>query len=142
MVKLLIGEAGSGKTKAMIQMANDSVEEIKGEMVYIESTNKHMHQLHRDIRFISTQDFNLDSIKSVYGFLCGLVSENYDIQKIYIDGLDKIVKEMDNELVTFIEEIEKFSERYEIEIILSASIYNKEILDKTQKYSIEFEKSC
>lgn len=142
MVKLLIGEAGSGKTKAMIQMANDSVEEVKGEMVYIESTNKHMHQLHRDIRFISTQDFNLDSIKSVYGFLCGLVSENYDIQKIYIDGLDKIVKDIDMEIVTFIEEIEKFSERYEVEIILSASIYDKEILKKTQKYSIEFEKSC
>lgn len=142
MVKLLIGEAGSGKTKAMIQMANDSVEEVKGEMVYIESTNKHMHQLHRDIRFISTQDFNLDSIKSVYGFLCGLVSENYDIQKIYIDGLDKIVKDIDMEIVTFIEEIEKFSERYEVEIILSASIYDKEILEKTQKYSIEFEKSC
>ena len=141
MVKLLIGEDGSGKTKAMIQMANDSVEEVKGEMVYIESTNKHMHQLHRDIRFISTQDFNLDSIKSVYGFLCGLVSENYDIQKIYIDGLDKIVKDIDMEIVTFIEEIEKFSERYEVEIILSASIYDKEILEKTQKYSIEFEKS-
>lgn len=142
MVKLLIGEAGSGKTKAMIQMANDSIEAVKGEIVYIESTNKHMHQLHRDIRFISTQDFNLDSIKSVYGFLCGLVSENYDIQKIYIDGLDKIVKGLDMEFVTFIEEIEKFSERYEVEITLSASIYDKEILEKTEKYSVEFEKSC
>ena len=98
MVKLLIGEAGSGKTKAMIQMANESVELVKGELVYIESSSKHMHQLHRDIRFISTQDFNLDTFSSIYGFICGLGSENYDNEKIFIDGLDKIINPLSADL--------------------------------------------
>ena len=140
MVKLLIGEAGSGKTKAMIQMANESVELVKGELVYIESSSKHMHQLHRDIRFISTQDFNLDTFSSIYGFICGLVSENYDIEKIFIDGLDKIINPLSADLISFIDGIDKLSDKHEFEIIISASIYDKDVLEKVQKYSHNYEK--
>ncbi len=135
MVKLLIGEAGSGKTKTMIQMANESVELVKGELVYIESSSKHIHQLHRDIRFISTRDFNLDTFSSIYGFICGLVSENYDIEKIYIDGLDKIINPLSLDLVPFIDEIEKLSVKYEFEIVISASINDSEILEGVSKFS-------
>ena len=140
MVKLLIGEAGSGKTKAMIQMANESVELVKGELVYIESSSKHMHQLHRDIRFISTQDFNLDTFSSIYGFICGLVSENYDIEKIFIDGLDKIINPLSADLISFIDGIDKLSDKHEFEIIISASIYDQAVLEKVQKYSHNYEK--
>ncbi|CBH21483.1 conserved protein of unknown function [Acetoanaerobium sticklandii] len=140
MVKLLIGEAGSGKTKAMIQMANESIELVKGELVYIESSSKHMHQLHRDIRFISTQDFNLDTFSSIYGFICGLVSENYDIEKIFIDGLDKIINPLSADLISFIDGIDKLSDKHEFEIIISASIYDQAVLEKVQKYSHNYEK--
>lgn len=140
MVKLLIGEAGSGKTKAMIQMANESVELVKGELVYIESSSKHMHQLHRDIRFISTQDFNLDTFSSIYGFICGLVSENYDIEKIFIDGLDKIINPLSADLISFIDGIDKLSDKHEFEIIISASIYDQDVLEKVRKYSHNYEK--
>ena len=140
MVKLLIGEAGSGKTKAMIQMANEQVELVKGELVYIESSSKHIHQLHRDIRFISTRDFNLDTFSSIYGFICGLVSENYDIEKIYIDGLDKIINPLSLDLLLFIEEVEKLSTKHEFEIVVSASISDPGLLESVSKYSHDYEK--
>lgn len=69
MVKLLIGEAGSGKTKAMIQMANESVELVKGELVYIESSSKHMHQLHPRYSIYLPQDFNLDTFFNLWLYL-------------------------------------------------------------------------
>ena len=140
MVKLLIGEAGSGKTKAMIQMANESVELVKGELVYIESSSKHMHQLHRDIRFISTQDFNLDTFSSIYGFICGLVSENYDIEKIFIDGLDKIINPLSADLISFIDGIDKLSDKHEFEIIISDSIYEPNICENVQRHSHTYER--
>ena len=74
MVKLLLGEAGSGKTKLMIAKANEMITNIKGELVYIELTNKHASQLHRNIRCVFTEEYSLDSFASVYGFLCGLTS--------------------------------------------------------------------
>lgn len=122
MIKLLVGEAGSGKSKIMISMANESLDDKKGEVVYIEASSKHMHQLHRDIRFISTEDFNLSTANSLYGFLCGILSENYDIQKIFIDGLDKIVRPMKEDIVEFFSELERVSEKYEAELIMSSSL--------------------
>ncbi len=140
MVKLLIGGAGSGKTKAMLKIANDSVEQVKGELVYIESSGKHMHQLHRDIRFVSTEDFDLDTFPSIYGFVCGMVSENYDIEKIFIDGLDKIIHPLSSELTTFIDMVDQLSDRHEFELFISASISDQDILEKVKQYSYDYEK--
>lgn len=136
MIKLLVGEAGSGKSKIMIQMANDSLDEKKGEVVYIEASAKHMHQLHRDIRFISTEDFNLSTVNSLYGFLCGILSENYDIQKIFIDGLDKIVRPMTEHVLEFFSELEKVSEKYEADLVMSSSL-PAEYTEALQKYVIQ-----
>ena len=93
MVKLLAGSAGSGKTKIMIDNANKEIENVRGTFVYVESTDKHMQLLNSKIRFVSTEDIKIDSFSAMYGFICGLTSANYDIQKIYIDGILKIVKE-------------------------------------------------
>lgn len=134
MIKLLVGEAGSGKTKTMIGMANESVEKKKGEIVYIESSSKHMHQLHRDIRFISTEDFSLSTSNSIYGFLCGIISENYDIEKIFIDGLDKIVQPMDESILEFFEELDKAVSSHEIELIISSNISDEMLTKKLEHY--------
>lgn len=133
MIKLLVGEAGSGKSKIMINMANESLNDKKGEIAYIESSTKHMHQLHRDIRFVSTEDFNLSTSNSIYGFICGMLSENYDIQKIFIDGLDKIIYPMDMGIVEFFEVAEKVTEKHEVELIISSSM-PKEVAEKLDKY--------
>lgn len=133
MIKLLVGEAGSGKSKIMVSMANESVNDKRGEIVYIESSTKHMHQLHRDIRFVSTEDFNLSTFNSLYGFICGMLSENYDIQKIFIDGLDKIVYPIDEKITEFFEVAEQVSEKHEAELIISSSL-PKEVAEKLEKY--------
>ncbi|MBP2026973.1 ABC-type phosphonate transport system ATPase subunit [Acetoanaerobium pronyense] len=140
MVKLLVGEAGSGKTKAMIHMANEAVDLAKGEIVYIESSSKHMHQLHRNIRFISTQDFALNTFNSLYGFLCGLVSENYDIEKIYIDGMDKVVGNITPIMIDFMKDINKFTDKYEIDMIISSSIDDPSLEQELKDYFITFDK--
>ena len=83
---------------------------------------------------------NLDTFSSIYGFICGLVSENYDIEKIFIDGLDKIINPLSADLISFIDGIDKLSDKHEFEIIISASIYDQDVLEKVQKYSHNYEK--
>lgn len=139
MIKLLVGEAGSGKSKVMIKMANDSVENQKGEIVYIESNSKHMHQLHRNIRFISTEDFNLSTFNSIYGFLCGIISENYDIQKIFIDGLDKIVVPMNSNIEEFLTELNRMTNIHEVDLLISSSLPSPDFAEKFADYLFDEE---
>lgn len=135
MVKFLIGEAGSGKTKQMIANANEAMEISKGEIVYIEISSKHMLQLHRNIRFVSTEDYSMDSLKSIYGFICGLLSSNYDIEKIYVDGLDKITGTVDDSVIEFIENVERIAKKREVEVTISANIENCSVIEKLSAYN-------
>lgn len=139
MVKLFLGEAGSGKTKYMISKANELVSNIKGELVYIELTNKHANQLHRNVRCVFTDEFSMDSFASVYGFLCGLTSANHDIEYIFIDGLDKILMgTIDDVAFEFMNLAEKFSNKNSIDLYISASIDSKDVVQGLEKYRAEF----
>lgn len=137
MVKLLAGSAGSGKTKIMIDNANKEIENVRGTFVYVESTDKHMQLLNSKIRFVSTEDIKIDSFSAMYGFICGLTSANYDIQKIYIDGILKIVKEDESKLAEFLEVIEKISNKTETEIMISATLQNSDTKKSLEKYIFE-----
>lgn len=137
MVKLLAGSAGSGKTKIMIDNANKEIENVRGTFVYVESTDKHMQLLNSKIRFVSTEDIKIDSFSAMYGFICGLTSANYDIQKIYIDGILKIVKEDESKLAEFLEVIEKISNKTETEIMISATLQNSDTKKFLEKYIVE-----
>ncbi len=139
MVKLLLGEAGSGKTKLMIAKANELVTNIKGELVYIELTNKHAAQLHRNIRCVFTEEYSLDSFPSIYGFLCGLTSANHDIESIFIDGLDQILhNEIDDVVFDFMNLVEDFAVKNAIDVFISASVDSQEIMEKLERYTKDF----
>lgn len=135
MVKFLIGGAGSGKTKQMIANANQAVENVKGEVVYIEISSKHMLQLHRNIRFVSTEDYSMDSLQSLYGFICGLLSSNYDIEKIYVDGLDKITGTINESVIEFIEHVERIAKKREVEVTISANVEDCSTIEKLSAYN-------
>jgi len=67
----------------------------------------------------------------------GLTSANYDIQKIYIDGILKIVNVGEDKLLPFLEKIEKIANRTETEVIVSATIQDEEAKKSLAKYIIE-----
>lgn len=135
MIRLILGEAGSGKTKQMLEMANQEVDTTKGEIAFLEPTSKHIHQLHRDIRFISTEEFQIDTRNSVYGLICGLLSANYDIEKIYIDSLDKIIGSIDENIVDFVEMVDELANEREMEVIIACNIEDPAILKELEKYN-------
>ena len=70
MVKFILGVKGSGKTKKMIELANESDRTAKGNVVYIDRDRNRIHDINRNIRLIETGDFQFENLKSFYGFIC------------------------------------------------------------------------
>ena len=92
MIQVFCARRGSGKTKRLIELANHQQISAKGDAVYIDDDSRPMLQLARGIRFIDTNEYKVDDCQSFYGMLCGIISSNYDIENIYIDGLSNIVR--------------------------------------------------
>lgn len=137
MVRIIVGDAGSGKTKQMIKSANESVANTNGTIVYIDATEKHMNQLHRDIRFISLEGTGLNTFDHLYGFICGLNSANYDIEEIYMDGLIKTIENGYDNLLAFLNSIEPVAEKHDVKIYISTTITDENLLQKLNKFILD-----
>ena len=92
-VQLIYGPKGCGKTKKLVDMANDSVKDAKGVLVYIDKDNSRMHDLDHAIKLVDASEYDVRCEKTFPAFVKGLLAGNYDIQKIYFDGIIKIVNE-------------------------------------------------
>ena len=124
MIKLLIGKKGSGKTKTLIAQVNAAAEVAKGNVIFISNnTSSAMYDVARSVRMIDTTDFDIINYTEFEGFICGIISGNYDITDVFVDGLFKIV-DGDNldGLEKFLARLNKISEKFNISFVLSLSI--------------------
>ena len=119
MIQVFCNKRGSGKTKALISLANEKATEARGHIVYIDDDNRPLLQLDRTIRFINTSEFSLRKQESFYGFLCGIVSEDYDIDTICIDGLFNIVDGDLQDAAQLFYALEKLSSQYAIDFYIN-----------------------
>ena len=124
MIKLLIGKKGSGKTKALISQVNSAAEVAKGNVIFISNnTSSAMYDVNRRVRMIDTTDFDIINYTEFEGFICGIISGNFDITDVFVDGLFKIVESdaLDG-LEKFLARLNKISEKFNISFVLSLSI--------------------
>ena len=96
-VHFLAGLKGEGKTRKLIEMANSEAKTTDGHLVFIDDDRRHIHDVHRDIRFVETGKGLLSNYREFTGFVLGILSQNSDIQHIYVDGLNNIIETVDIE---------------------------------------------
>ena len=104
MIKLIVGAKGSGKTKAMIDMINDSVQTSKGNVVVVEKGMKLTYDIAPAARLIDLEEYKISGGEMLYGFLAGLLASNYDITDLYIDGILKVLDHDINRLGVVLDE--------------------------------------
>lgn len=127
MVKLLIGKKGTGKTKALLEQVNAASSLAKGNVVFISNNmSSAMFDIPRNVRMTDTSDFDIVNYSEFEGFICGIISGNYDITNIFVDGLFKIVSndKTDNldGLENFLTRLESISKKFDIQFVLTLSI--------------------
>ncbi len=137
MIQILIGEKGEGKTKRLIDMSNEAGKLSDGHIVFIDDDNRHMYDLHYNIRFVDTTGFVMEDQRIFFGFICGILSQDGDIEKIYIDGLNNIIKYMtDDDLFAFINELERLSEKANVDFIMTISRNKEAVPEAIKSYLI------
>jgi len=137
MIQLLASEKGQGKTKKLIQMANDSVKQTDGRVVFIDKNNRHMYTLHYDIRLVETNNFPLSNYREFIGFLYGILAMDNDIKEVYVDGLTHVIKEIDNDgLLKLLNKLKELNTTHGVNFVSSMNIEPEEVPEEVKQYLI------
>ena len=133
MIKLFIGGKGSGKTKTLIEMVNNAVNESKGNVVCIEKGDKLIHDITYKARLIDTNAYAIEDAEALYGFVAGILASNSDITDIFVDSALKIIG---NDTVAFEAMLAKLNKiTAEVNLIMTSSIAVEECPEAIKAYT-------
>ena len=121
MIEIICGEKGTGKTKRIISLANDVSDKAKGSIVFIDDDNSYMYDLGYSIRFIIVTDYALSDPDMFLGFLCGLCASDFDLEYMFVDRFENVIKADLSELEGFFEQLNKLADQHSLHIVLSVS---------------------
>lgn len=129
MVQLIVGQKGKGKTKYLLDKVNSEVKNVSGNIVYLDKSAKHMFELNNKVRLIDVSDFSFVNSDEFVGFVCGIISQDHDLQQMYFDSFLKIAKLEGSDITAVIGKLEKLGEQFGIHFILSISCDENELSD-------------
>ncbi len=122
MVRLIMGTAGAGKTKQLIDLIHASVEAEKGSVVCIEPGADMTYDVSHSVRLVNAGEYDLDSFECLRGFISGLYAGNYDISHVYVDNLCKITRNSEvHETEKFLNWLERFSDKNMVKFTVTLS---------------------
>jgi len=128
MITVIPGDTGEGKTKLLIQRANEVLKEATGNIVYIDGDNSHMYDLKHEIRYINISEFPIDDYHEFYGFMCGILSEDNDITYIFVDGLLKMANlEKISNSDALIAKLRAITDKFNVRLVSSLNCEEKSL---------------
>ena len=121
MIHVIAGKKGSGKTKKLVESANEAVSQSSGNVVVIEKGSKLTYDISHDARLIDIDRYGIQGADALGGFICGVCAGNYDVTDVYVDSTLKIIGQEMSSLATFVEKMEALSSLADIKITLLIS---------------------
>ena len=119
MIQIIAGPSGAGKTKTLIDMANALAKTNNGHIVYVDADESQIFRLDYSIRLVQTTEYPLETSQEFFGFVCGILSQDYDINTVFIDGLLKNAKINAEEMGGLLDRVSEVGERYNIHFVIS-----------------------
>lgn len=127
MVQLIVGKKGKGKTKQLLDKVNSEIKEIPGNIVYLDKSTKHMYELNNKVRLIDMSQYQIEDSSEFAGFISGIISQDHDLQQMYLDSFLKIACLEENDITPVINKLERISETFGVDFILSVSLDQDEL---------------
>ena len=134
MIKVIMGPQGSGKTRVLVDTVNEALNNEKGSVVCIGRDKRFVYDLKPEVRLVEINNFKILDLDMMLGFLCGIISQNFDITHIFIDSILKIAPGKIEELDAFFEELDAVSEKFGVDFTVTLSEDQSKATSKIKSY--------
>ena len=124
MIQVIAGHKGSGKTKRLIDIANEALKVEHGIITFIDDDKRYIYDLRHEIRFVDASEYT--AVKGCdadvfFGFLSGMLAVNYDLSLVCIDAFLKLVKTPIDQMQPFFERLNALSEASKCSFVINIS---------------------
>lgn len=127
MVQLIVGVKGEGKTKKLLDHVHESMKSVDGNIVYLDKSSQNIHELDNKVRLINVSDYPIQNTDQFVGFICGICSQDYDLEEMYLDGFLKIAKVEGQDLAPVLTQLNSISEQFKVKMVLSVSVSKEDL---------------
>ena len=128
MLKLIVGNKGSGKTKTLVDDLNKMAQNEEKNVVCIERGRRLDRFVKYHIRLIDINEYPVQGFEQLLAFLAGINAKDYDLTHLYIDSIFKVANTETNyqDLAEFCAALDQLAidKNFEASIILSADPAN------------------
>ena len=135
MIQIIAGEKGKGKTKFLLEKVNEAVKNVNGNIVFLDKNTKHMYELNNKVRLIDVLELPVENSDEFNGFLSGLVSQDNDLEEVYLDSFLTIAHvENDDDMCRVIKKLNTLGDKYHIKFTLSVSKNEQDLPECAKQY--------
>lgn len=133
MVQIIAGNKGKGKTKHLLEKANAAIKDANGSIVYLDKSSKHMYELNNKIRLINVKGFDITDCSGFIGFVCGIISQDHDLEIMFLDSFLKLSCLEGEDISEAIAELETISNKFHVDFVLSVSLDADDLPENAKK---------
>ncbi len=130
MVELIVGKEGKGKTKQLLARVNEEITTASGNIVFLDRNDKHMFELNNKVRLVNVADYEFSNSSEFIGFVCGILSQDHDIEKIYIDAILKVAKLEKDGLTAVVKRLDTIGKKFNVKFTASVTLDASELDDE------------
>jgi len=130
MVELIVGKEGKGKTKQLLARVNEEITTASGNIVFLDRNDKHMFELNNKVRLVNVADYEFSNSSEFIGFVCGILSQDHDIEKIYIDAILKVAKLEKDGLTAVVKRLDTIGKKFNVKFTASVTLDSSELDDE------------
>lgn len=134
MVQLIVGNKGKGKTKHLLDKVNTDIKSANGNIVYLDKSSKHMHELDNKVRLINVTEYGIENADQFVGFINGIISQDYDLEQMFFDSFLKIAHLEGKDITSVVSLLAKLSEERKINFVLSVSMDESDLPENVKQY--------
>lgn len=139
MIQVIAGHKGSGKTKRLIDIANEALKSEHGVIAFIDDDKRYIYDLRHEIRFVDAGEYTAVKgcdVEVLFGFISGMMAANYDLSMVCVDAFMKLTKTPLNEMESFFNRLNALSEANKCTFVINVSCDVENLPEFMKPYTI------